>query len=260
MLQAYRFLPVAIAVLALAVTGPSFAQKVQGYVQEVSGTVTAQVGSGRVVDVAKGQTIVNNAMITTGPKSYAVLKFEDGTSILLKEMTSIQIQGYSYDAKAPQSANATVQLLRGGIRISGGQMTSQKRHALKVATPMATMGIRSSEFVAVLVNPLYLQVMSGTTTLTNSAGTVAIGAGQTAVVSNAKTLGALVPINEVPAGTFEMPNVLLTQAPATIPAGPAVGGAAGGVGVGTALAIGAAVVGAGLLISADDDAATVTHH
>ena len=144
MLQGLRFLALFVGIVALAESGPSFAQSAQGYVQEVQGTVTGQVGAGRAASVSKGQTLPNNATVTTGANSYAVLKFEDGTAVLLKENTSFQVQNYSYNAKAPETGSAIFNLLRGGMRMITGLVASRNRDALKVGTPLATIGIRLS--------------------------------------------------------------------------------------------------------------------
>ena len=261
MLKLHRFLALLVGIVAFAASGPSLAQGAQGYVQEVSGTVTGQVGTGRAASVSRGQTLPNNATITTGPRSYAVLKFEDGTAVLLKENTSFQVQNYTYNAKAPENSNAIFNLLRGGLRMVTGLVTSRNREALKVGTPLATIGIRGTEFVAELTNPLYVQVINGVISVTNGAGTVLFSVGQAAVVQSASTLGGLIPMSQVPPGVFTMPNVPLTPVPGTVPAGPVVGGgvAGGGVGVGAAVAVGAAAA-AAVVISSEDQQATTTHH
>lgn len=261
MLKLHRFLALLVGIIAFAASGPSLAQGAQGYVQEVSGTVTGQVGTGRAASVSRGQTLPNNATITTGPRSYAVLKFEDGTAVLLKENTSFQVQNYTYNAKAPENSNAIFNLLRGGLRMVTGLVTSRNREALKLGTPLATIGIRGTEFVAELTNPLYVQVINGVISVTNGAGTVLFSVGQAAVVQSASTLGGLIPMSQVPPGVFTMPNVPLTPVPGTVPAGPVVGGgvAGGGVGVGAAVAVGAAAA-AAVVISSEDQQATTTHH
>lgn len=258
MLQIVRFLALVVGFAALAVSGPSFAQGAQGYVQEVSGNVTAQVGTGQPASVQKGQTLVNNATITTAPQSFAVLKFEDGTAVVLKENTSFQIQNYAYNAKAPETANAIFNLVRGGLRMVTGLVTSRNRDALKVATPLATIGIRGTEFIAELVNPLYLQVINGAITATNAAGTALFTAGQAAVVSSSTTLGGLVPMSQVPPGVLQMPNVPLTPVPTTVPPGAPVGGGVVGGAVGTAAAVGAAAV-AGVAAAGTNNPTTVHH-
>jgi len=255
----YRFLALVVALAAVAVSGPSFAQKAQGYVLEVSGNVTGQVGAGQPVKVDKGQTLVNNATITTSPQSYAVLKFEDGTSVLLKENTSFQIQNYAYNPKVPEDASAIFNLVRGGLRMLTGLVTSRNRDALKVATPVVTMGIRGTEFMAALVNPLYLQVFSGAVSATNAAGTVVFNAGQAAVVTSSTTLGSLIPMTQVPPGAFQMPNFPLSSAPATIPSGaPVGGGVAGAAGATTAIVIG--VIGVAGVIAASNGQSSATNH
>jgi len=260
MLHIVRFLARVFVVgyAALAMSGPSFAQRAQGYVQEVSGNVTAQVGTGQPAKVEKGQTLINNATITTAAQSFAVLKFEDGTAVLLKENTSFQIQNYTYNPKAPENANAIFNLVRGGLRMITGLVTSRNRDALKVATPLATIGIRGTEFIAELVNPLYLQVINGVISVTNGAGTVLFSIGQTAVVSSSTTLGGLVPMSQVPPGVFQMPNYPLTPVPTTIPPGAPVGGGVTGAAVGTALAVGAAAV-AGVA-AASENQSSASHH
>ena len=258
MLQILKFLALVVGVAAFAV--PSFAQTAQGYVQEVSGTVTGQVGSGRSASVSRGQTLVNNATVTTGARSYAVLKFEDGTAVVLKENTSFQVQNYAYNAKAPENASAVFNLIRGGLRLVTGLVTSRNRNALKVGTPLVTIGVRGTEFVAELVNPFYIQVINGAISLSNAAGTVAFSAGQAAMVTSASTLPGIIPASQVPAGVLQMPNISLSAAPGVIPAGTVIGGGgiAGGGAAGTALAIGAAV-GAAILISTSNETATVHH-
>jgi hypothetical protein len=260
MLHIFRFLALVVGFAALAMSGPSFAQRAQGYVQEVSGNVTGQVGTGQPAKVEKGQTLVNNATITTAAQSFAVLKFEDGTAVLLKENTSFQIQNYTYNPKAPENANAIFNLVRGGLRMITGLVTSRNRDALKVATPLATIGIRGTEFIAELVNPLFIQVVNGVISVTNGAGTVLFSIGQTAVVSSSTTLGGLVPMSQVPPGVLQMPNYPLTPVPTTVPPGTPVGGGVAAGAPGTAAAIGAAAVaGVAAAGTSTDHAATVQH-
>jgi hypothetical protein len=259
MLHIYRFLALVVGLAAIAASGPSFAQRAQGYVLEVGGNVTGQVGTGQPAKVEKGQTLVNNATVTTGPQSYAVLKFEDGTAVLLKENTSFQVQHYTYNPKAPENANVIFNLVRGGLRMITGLVTSRNRDALKVATPLATIGIRGTEFMAELVNPLFLQVISGSITATNTAGTVAFSAGQFAVVTNSTTLGGLVPVSQVPPAVFQMPIVPLTPVPVTIPPGTPVGGAiVGGGAAAAAIAIGVAA-GVAIFGTTQNQTTTVQH-
>lgn len=253
-----RLLAAFVGVVSFVASAPLFAR--DGFVQEAAGSVTAQVGTGQPVKVTKGQILVSNATITTAPRSFAVLKFADGTNVLLKENTSFQIQNYTYNAKSPENANVLFNLIRGGLRMVTGLVTSRNRDSLKVATPLATIGIRGTEFVAELTNPLYIQVINGVISVTNAAGTVLFSTGQVGVVSSTTTLGALIPIGQVPAGVLAMPNFPLTPfAPGTIPPGTPIGGGVLGGGVGAAVAVGIGIA-AGVAIMNDDSSGTTTQH
>lgn len=261
----FRLLAIAVfGVAAFAPSAPLFAQ--QGYVHEVSGNVTGQVGAGRSASVGRGMTIPANSTVATGENSYAVLKFEDGTVVLLKENTSFHVQAYSYNPKVPENSNAIFNLVRGGLRLVTGLVTSRNRDALRVATPQATIGIRGTEFTAELVNPLFVGVQVGAVSLTNAAGSMLVGAGQFASVAGPSALGSLVGAGQIPAGALQFPKVPLPSAaplPGPPPPGPGpigAGAVAGGAG---AAATTAAIVGAGAaagIAASSNNSSTTTHH
>jgi hypothetical protein len=231
----------------------------QGYVHEFQGDVTGSRGVSAAQPVRKDMNLENNTTITTGAKSYAVLKFEDGTVVVLKENSAFQVQDYRYNAKAPERSNVLFNLARGGLRMITGLISSKNRDALKVATPTATIGIRGTEFLAELVNPLIVQVVSGVLSVTNAAGVVTVAAGQVITVPTASALGTVAPAGTVPGPNI--PNVPTPPAvPGPVPPGPVVGGVLGGVAP-AAAALGAAAAAAAAAAAGKDDtpAATVTH-
>jgi len=253
----FRIFAVLIGVAAFITSGLSFAQ--QGYVHEVNGNVTAAVGTGQPIKAVMGQSLINNTTLTTGPKSFAVLKFVDGTVIVLKENSAFQIQNYSHSANAPEQSSALFNMLRGGLRMITGLITSKNRDALKVATPLATIGIRGTDFAAELVNPLLVQTFAGTVSLTNAAGTVLVTAGQVGSIASSTTLGTVGAAGTVPGPN--MPNVSTPPAtPASVPPGAAPAGAAGAA-AGGAGAVAAGVAAAGLAgVAAGGGSTTTTHH
>lgn len=257
-----RILAIAtLGIAGLLPNAPAFAQ--QGYVHDVSGNVFGQIGSQTAVRVEKGQTLAPNTTVTTEAKSYAVLKFEDGTVVLLKENTSFQVQAYSFNPKTPESANAVFNLLKGGLRMVTGLVTSRNRDAMRVATPLATIGIRGTEFTAELTNPLLVGVQLGVVSLTNTAGTLLVSAGQFASVASAATLGSLIGVGQIPAGVLSFPKVPLPPAaPAPIPgagAGAVGGGAAGGAAGATTAAVVGGAAAAGVA-AAGANASSTSHH
>lgn len=258
-----KFFPASIGVYMFLAAGLLYAQ--QGYVHEVSGDVQAVLGTGNPVKVEKNQTLANNTTITTGPNSTAVLKFVDGTVIALNQNTSFQIQKYDYNEKSPSTMTAAFSMLRGGLRAITGAISSRNRDGFKVATPNATIGIRGTEFLAQMVNPLFVQVVSGSISVGNAAGIATFAAGQAASVTSATTLATSIPA--VPAGTFgTLPSVPVPPAvpgPVPVPAAAgagstAAGAAAGGVTGGVAVGAAAAAAAAAAAITAGSDNPTGT--
>lgn len=263
----FRNLFLCIFGLSLLAAGSAYAATTQGYVHEVSGDVQAAIGAGKPVAVLKNQELENNTTITTGPNSNIVLKFVDGTVIALNQNTSFQIQKYDYNEKAPSTMTAAFAMLRGGLRAITGAMSARNRDGFKLATPNATIGIRGTEFFAQLVNPLFVQVVAGSVSVSNAAGIATFAAGQTASVASATSLATSIPA--VPAGTFgTLPSVPVPPAvPAPVPAGAGAGGAAGssasgaaagGITTGAAVGMAAAAAAAAIAISGDSNTPTGT--
>lgn len=226
----------------------------QGYVHDLSGDVQARIGNGKPVTVAKNQVVGNNTTILTGPQSNVILKFSDGTIVALDQNTSFLIQNYNYEEQAPAATSALFSMLRGALRVLTGAISSKNRDSFKLATPVATIGIRGTEFLVQFRSPLITQTITGTTSVTNVAGTTLVGAGQ--AVSVATATSTAVSLAALPPGTFgNLPG--LTMPPATpggVPgagagaSGGGAGGAAGGLGgaaVGGAAAVAAAAAAAG---------------
>ena len=99
--------------------------------------------------------------ISTGPNSYLNIKFTDGGRVLLRPNSRFQIEEYSYKAGATDSAessspnvaaepegNSLFRLLKGGFRAVTGLIGERNRDTYKVRTPVATIGIRGTDFEA----------------------------------------------------------------------------------------------------------------
>jgi hypothetical protein len=272
MLRILKSLVAVVGMAGFIASGPLFAAEAevkevktaaqsgaQAYIHEFTGDVMAAVGSGKPEPVQKSMHLLNNTTVTTGPKSYAVIKFEDGTVTLLKENTSFQIQDYTYNVKQPEKSNALFNMVRGGMKMITGAISTRNRDALKVATPIATIGIRGTEFLAELVNPLNVVVIAGSVSVTNSAGLMAVAAGQGVSVPSAAALGAVGPAAAI--APITMPAVVLPAAiAAPLPLGPVVGaGVAGGVTAG-AIAVGAAAAAAAAAASRSNNTPAATSH
>ena len=224
-----------------------------GYVAVSSPTsVPKVVGSGEGVE--SGQTI------TLGDNAHAVVKFADGQIIALQSKSIFKINSYRYDQAAPEKGESFFSLLQGGLRAVTGLIGANNKAAFKLATPTATIGIRGTEFLFVVTpNGTYFQVISGSITITNSAGTVVINAGQTALVTSGSSAATVVNPATVPPGTFNGVTSINLSATGGSAAGAA--GAGGTVlGVPTGIVVGVGIAAGAAAAASSGGSDTTTHH
>jgi hypothetical protein len=130
----------------------------------VTGVATTVV-DGQPRNLAAGAAVYEGQTLTTGPNSYANLKFSDGGRILLRPNTEFTVESFrpaiapaapgapaaTAPARAAQPAggNAFFRLVRGGFRAVTGVIGKADRAAYRVATPAATIGIRGTDYEVV---------------------------------------------------------------------------------------------------------------
>ena len=211
--------------------------------------------------------------VVTGADGRAVLKFLDGQTVNLNPSSVFWIKNYRYAKDKPQDNRSSLELLKGGMRFISGAMSKESPEAIRIDTPVATLGIRGTEFTAVL-GSLCLMVHSGAVAVTAAGKTLVANANQIVFVADANTPPRLVPAPELrapcapprEAGGAAPPAAVIagcacrsllttaaTGAGATssTTAGTGVGAAAGGISSTTTAAVAAAVAGG---------AAALIHH
>lgn len=210
-------------------------------VQSVSGNVTAAIGTDAPLGITQNSKLESGMTVTTGDNSRIVMKFEDGQVVALNENTSFKISQYHFDQAKPEKSNVFFSLLKGAMRSVSGLIGKQNPAAFKLQTPVATIGIRGTDFMAA-TGSLYLQVINGTVSATSSAGTTAFTAGQTGFVSTLSTLPTAISAAQLPASVATSFSQLGSMA--VTGAGAATGGAtSGGAATGSTAAGGAAAGG-----------------
>ena len=123
------------------------------------------------------QRVFSGNTVIVGPNSQATLKFDDDMQIVLNENTTFRITDFRYRAQQQHSDRAVFDLLRGALRFVTGIVGARSRNTVALRVPQATIGIRGTDFMVALVNPAYLNVLSGSVAASNSAGTVVLGQG-----------------------------------------------------------------------------------
>jgi len=214
------------------------------------------------------QKVVSGATVTTGVGAQATLKFDDQQQVVLNENTTFRIADFRYRAAEPRADRAVFDLLRGALRFISGVVGARNPNVVQLRVPQATIGIRGTDFMIALVNPAYVNVVSGAISATNGGGAVVFGAGSIGQVASASALAVPIPASALPAaasGAFS--NLAAAQVAAAVTpaaASSATAGAATGAvaaptaGVGTAVVVG---VGAAIIGTAvNDTSTTAVHH
>ncbi|QQS54089.1 MAG: FecR domain-containing protein [Candidatus Competibacteraceae bacterium] len=136
--------------------------------------------------------------VVTGTDSQATLKFLDGQTINLDPETVFWIKNYRYAKDKPKNNRSSTALVKGGMRFISGAMSKESPQAIRIDTPVATIGIRGTEFtMTVGSDGLYLHVISGAVMVTAAGQTVTATAGQVVTVDSAgnpPSVGAAPPI------------------------------------------------------------------
>jgi hypothetical protein len=220
-------------------TASAPAQIAESHIYLVKGDVFAAQGKSPAHRVTDNEIIVSNTLVNTGDDSAALLKFEDGQVVTMQSNSSFLVREYRYDPQKIENSNIVFSMLKGGMRFATGLIGKLRRQAFRLSTPNSTIGIRGTEFMVTMAGKsMYGQVLAGKITMTNAAGQMAIGAGQSAVVTSSTALATLVSPLAVPAGTFSellaipvdpsaisAPALIPPPAPASVPE--AAAGAAG---------------------------------
>lgn len=232
---------------------------------DVRGNVQVKNAAGASRAAKTGEAVAPGESVLTGADSLAVLKFEDGHVIALKDDTDFTVRNYRYEAAAPAQNSMLLSLVKGGLRSLTGLLGRANKEAFELRTPTATMGIRGSDWMASLLqNSLYTGVTQGGISIN---GSFVVSAGQFSATPFSG-VSQLVSFSQLPAGVFGALPQLSLGGIATGAAGSATGATTGatggiaGVGAGTIGAIGAAAAGVLKAISNDTSTShsTTTHH
>lgn len=121
------------------------AQNRIGQVDFVQGMTTAQQGTNAARFIANGDPLFEGDVVTTTDRGYAILSLADGTKVTLRPATSFAVDQFSNNGSDDK---AELRLLRGGMRAITGMIGKRNPEAVRVATPLATIGIRGTSFDA----------------------------------------------------------------------------------------------------------------
>ncbi len=132
-----------VAMLLAVAAGAAVAAETAGTVVLAKGTVSAQLAAATARSVDKNAEVFVGDTITTEAKSYAVIRFTDGGKVTVRPDSVLVIDAYAFGGNNDGSA---LNLVKGGLRALTGAIAKTNPDAYRVNTPVATLGVRGSEF------------------------------------------------------------------------------------------------------------------
>lgn len=166
----------------------------------VIGQVTLVPASGPPVVLKKGHILHVGDRIDTSDKGQVQIRMIDGAFIAVRPGSSFVVKRYKMDTD-PQKSESQFELIKGGFRAITGKIGKTNKKSYKVVTPVATIGIRGTDYVAmycdqdcdqrdhrenkeVVRDGLYVGVVSGGIHVTNDVATIDVHRSQYAYIEN----------------------------------------------------------------------------
>lgn len=116
-----------------------------GEVTTLSGQATAASPSGDIRALQEGSTLEAGDTVNTLPNSYLRMKLADGGYVMLRPDSRFVIEDF-VDARDPARDRSAFNLLKGGLRAVTGLIARRNAANYRVRSPVATIGIRGSDF------------------------------------------------------------------------------------------------------------------
>lgn len=179
--QHLRLAPRALLLALISASYPMTALAAAGKVEFVVGNVAAIGPDGRSRPLAKGADIDAGDTIQTGD-GRAQVRFIDGGFISLTPNTEFKVNEYNYTGKADGTEKGFFGLVKGSLRAVTGAIGHTNKKTYLVNTPVATIGIRGTEFLATMDEKLIVRVGDGAIYITNDAGDIVLYKGQSGEV------------------------------------------------------------------------------
>lgn len=145
-----------------------------GRVTKAQGEVLAVGERGRIVKV--GMRVYEGDELHTGKNSRVEIQFVDESTLTLSDKTVFKVEKFIYHP-AVDKAGMALSMLRGAFRLVNARLGFARPTDVTIATPLATIGIRGTDFWGGFFKPEELGVLliSGKNlTITNEAGSETI--------------------------------------------------------------------------------------
>ncbi len=170
MLRRVLALSIAVAAFVALAAPPTMAADAQiGSVTRLQGDAFWRAGQA-LEPLAEGAPVFENQKVGTGEAARLELTFDDGTKLTLGEHATMTLDTFVYDPA--QGTGKMTLSVKGAFRFVSGQVSKLQNREVAVVTPLATIGIRGTDFWGGPIDDQALGVflIEGAVTVTNAAG------------------------------------------------------------------------------------------
>jgi hypothetical protein len=167
--MAQRVIFIVVALLAGFVSGPAAAQNAIGTVSRIQGEASGMRGDAAQA-LGLSASVFLNEVVSTGEGARLEVTFADNTRLTLGEKAKLTLDTYVFD---PAARKGTLKFgMVGAFRFVSGRVTKLASSDVSVTTPVATLGIRGTEFWGGPIDDQALGVflLKGTVVVSNAAG------------------------------------------------------------------------------------------
>ena len=187
----------------------------------VIGDVHARNAQGIARALVRDNELEAGETVITGPRSVAQLIFVDQTRVAIRPTSEVGIDQFNYSADtAGETDSMVLRLARGALRSVTGLIGIRNHQHFSLNTPVATIGIRGTDFEAVHIPEeggfgegkippgTYNKVYTGGTAMTTKAGVIELKLNETGFVGLSVKAGVLLPtkIDQLPAAIINVIN------------------------------------------------------
>jgi len=158
---------------------------------------SSQAGKARALRV--GATIFEQERLNTGINSYLVVAFNDESRMTLISNSEMVIREHKYVPDKPEENSGFLEFVRGGLRFLSGAIGKLNNEAFRVATPVATIGIRGTGFDLLCSgqcdgSDMFARVWDGAIMLNTETDSLLLNNNQAAVMPNSRSKPRIVTI------------------------------------------------------------------
>ncbi|PTQ88305.1 FecR family protein [Agitococcus lubricus] len=176
--QAFHYKHIITATLGVLFVGTAYGETA-GRVNFIAGEVTATGTDSKQRPLYKGDLVKAGDKIETTAKGRIQIRMTDGGFISLRPNSVFVIEKYSFSKDTPEQGAVFFKFLQGGVRAISGVIGKVNKNNYQFNTPVATIGIRGTDYSTTLNNDvLKVTVSQGQIKLSTDIGSVDVNEGQ----------------------------------------------------------------------------------